>query len=111
MKSTNTFVVRFIARSANTSSTDFTIYARITVNKKRSEISLRKSVAPAHWDSRACGNREVMRQLNPYIEEVRFKLMECYRELQLARKTLPAETIKALFLGEEKQEHTHRKVY
>lgn len=67
------------------------IYARITVNKMRIEIALHKSVDPAYGDMRAgcaCNNRDVMRQLNPYIEEVRFKLMECYRELQLAHKPL-----------------------
>ncbi len=67
MKSTNTFGVRFVARIGS-STGEYRIYARITVNKKRLEISLRKTVASSNWDhkaGRACGNRDVMRQLNP----------------------------------------------
>lgn len=109
MKSTNTFGVQFVARKANSSSTELTIYARITVNKIRREVSLRKTLDPAHWDgkaSQACRNREVMRKINPYIEEMRFKLVECYRELQLLRKPITADALKRLFLGEEEQEYT-----
>ncbi len=47
-----------------------------------------------------------MRQVNPYIEDVRFKLIECYRELQLSNKPITGQNIKELFLGEEKQAHS-----
>ncbi len=86
MKSTNTFGVQFVARNSKLSSLDLLIYARITVNSKRIEISLKKTVHSSYWDAKAGrvkGNKDLMRQVNPYIEDVRFKLIECYRELQL----------------------------
>lgn len=76
MKSANTFGVQFVAPKTDNSSTELTVYARITVNKIGREVSLRKTLDPAHWDgkaSQACRNREVMRKINPYIEEVRYK--------------------------------------
>jgi len=108
MKSTNTPGLRFIARPAN-SSGQLHIYVRITVKKRRVEISLQKTVARSHWDAKigcACCNRDVMRKINPYIEEVRSKLMECFSELQLKHRPLACHTLKALFLGEEQPEHT-----
>ncbi len=62
MKSTNPPGVRFIARPAN-SSGQLHIYVRITVKKRRVEISLQKIVARSHWDAktgRACNNRDVI---------------------------------------------------
>jgi len=108
MKSTNTLGLRFIARPAN-SPGQLHIYVRITVKKRRVEISLQKTVARSHWDAKigcACCNRDVMRKINSYIEEVRSKLMECYSELQLKHRPLTCHTLKALFLGEEQPEHT-----
>ncbi|MEJ7738588.1 MAG: Arm DNA-binding domain-containing protein [Chitinophagaceae bacterium] len=109
MKSTNTFGVQFIARSGTSASGLLSIYVRITVNKKRLEISLKKTVDPQLWNAKARrvrGTREEKRKLNNYIGDVRFKLMECYRELQLAHKPITPESIKALFLGEGTAEHT-----
>lgn len=109
MKSTNTFGVQFIARSGTSASGLLSIYVRITVNKKRLEISLKKTVDPQLWDAKARrvrGTREETRKLNNYIGDVRFKLMECYRELQLAHKPITPESIKALFLCEGTAEHT-----
>ncbi|MGZ3840110.1 MAG: site-specific integrase, partial [Flavisolibacter sp.] len=108
MKSTNTFGVQFVARKTN-GSEDVQIYVRITVNKRRAEISLKKTVNAAYWDNnagRVKSDKKAMKELNPYIEEVRFKLTECYRHLQLAHKPLTAEGVKSLFLGQEEQEHT-----
>jgi integrase/recombinase XerD len=104
MKTTNTFGVKFITRPIKNKPEEHNIYARI-INKKRLEISLKQIVNPLSWDSSAgClkGNKELARQINPYIEEVRYKLTEFYRQLQRENKTITAETIKNLFLGEDK---------
>jgi hypothetical protein len=51
-------------------------------------------------------NKEHAKEINKYIEEVRFKLMECHKQLQLENKVLNVVAIKSLFLGEEKKENT-----
>ena len=91
MKSTNTFGVQFIARTTRSSSQDLMIYVLITVNKKPVEISLKQTISPLYWDKKARqvkGHKALMRTINPYMEEVRFKLMECYRQLQLSKDLL-----------------------
>lgn len=105
MRSTNTFGVRFIIRCTKARPGIAAIYARVTVNKKRIEIALKQTVDPLLWNgSKGCveGNKEVARKINPYIEEVRYKLMEAYQEMRLQDKLINAESLKRVFIGEEK---------
>jgi site-specific recombinase XerD len=85
------------------------VYVRITVNKKRHEISLKRTVDLLYWDKkegRIKGDKNLARQLNPYLDDVRYKLMDCYHQLQLQNKVITSAAIKSLFLGEEKAENT-----
>ncbi len=109
MASTNTFSVQFIIRLNKGNNNEAIIYARVNVNSRRTEISLKRSIHPASWDpslQTVKENKEQAKEINKYIEEVRFKLMECYRQLQLENKVLNVVAIKSLFLGEEKKENT-----
>jgi len=109
MKTTNTFSLQFIIRTKKNNSREAIIYARINANKKRLEISLKKTIDPALWDNAAeCvkGNKPEAKQLNKYVSDVRFKLMDCYHELQMQNKIITADAIKNLFLGETKIENT-----
>jgi integrase/recombinase XerD len=109
MKTTKTFSVRFAVRACKRNIKQATIYARITVNGRRLEISLKRTIDPEFWapaSGSVTGNKDAARQLNPYIEEVRFKLTECYRQLQLQNKVISIDAIKAMFLGEEKTAST-----
>ncbi len=101
MKSTKTFGVRFIIRTHKNDLQHGLVYARITVDGKRIEISLKRTIDPELWDSRAgCvkGNKDAARQLNPYIDDVRCKLTEGYRQLQLQNKVITAAAIQVTFL-------------
>jgi hypothetical protein len=105
MKTTNTFSVQFVIRTKKNNPVEAIIYARINVNKKRLEISLKKTIDPAFWDNAGeCikGNKPEAKQLNKYISAVRFKLMDCYHSIQMQNKIITAESIKNLFLGETK---------
>ena len=53
MKTTNTFSVQFVIRTKKSNPREAIIYARINVNKKRLEISLKKSIDP--WFVGQCG--------------------------------------------------------
>ena len=73
MKARNTFGVQFITRGVKDNSNEALVYVRITVNKKRHEISLKRSVDVLYWDKkegRIKGNKDLARQLNPYIDDV-----------------------------------------
>lgn len=51
MQTTNTFAVIFFTRKSRTNSRKLLIYARITINGKRVEISLKRRISVCNWDS------------------------------------------------------------
>ncbi|TDS64346.1 Arm DNA-binding domain-containing protein [Myroides indicus] len=52
MKTKNTFGIHFIIRVSNSNKTvPSLIYARITVNGQRTEISLKLKISPNSWDN------------------------------------------------------------
>ena len=109
MKTTNNFGLQFITRKVKNSQNQGLIYVRVTVNGKRHEISLKRTVDLLYWDQReGCvkGNKELETLLNPCIDDVRHKLMDCYHQLQIQNKFITSAAIKSLFLGEEKREST-----
>jgi hypothetical protein len=64
------------------------IYARVTVDARRIEIPLKRFINPVEWNGKkgvARGNREEVKSLNHYLEEVRSKLVGCYQEMQIQK--------------------------
>jgi len=73
------------------------------------KICLKRTVNISHWDGPGGyvkASKEAARELNPYIDEIRQKLMDCYRQLQLQNKIITAAAIRNLFFREEKRENT-----
>jgi integrase len=114
MRTNNTFGVQFITR-ANKAKTDkdnklmLPIYARISVDCHRVEVSLKQYVDPNNWnDAKGSvrGKGPEVRALNTFLEQVRSRLTECYQELQLKKKLVTAEAVKNLFCGVEEKEHS-----
>ena len=109
MKTTNTFGVQFITRNKKNDLKKSQIYARITVNGKRLEIAQKRTIESNTWDSIGeCvkGTSPEVKQVNKFIEETRYKLRECYQELQMQGKLITADAVKNLLLGETKSENT-----
>ncbi|MDT3403598.1 site-specific integrase [Mucilaginibacter terrae] len=85
------------------------IYARITVNGRRTDLSVKRSVEPANWNEHkgmAKGSREEISKLNKYLEEYRAGIVDAYQELQLKKKLITAELVKDKFSGEDQSEFT-----
>ncbi len=83
MESTNNFSVRFIMRHSTSKLSGALIYARITIGKKRIEISLNKTIEPSLWGAGkqiAKGSKELVNRINPFLDEARLKLIDCYRQ-------------------------------
>lgn len=110
MKSTSTFGIQFIIRVlGKTRNTDASIYARITVNGQRTEISLKKKIDPKAWDDikgRAKGKRHEIVKLNNHLERVRSIIADGYHNLVQQRKTITVDAVKRLFMGEENESIT-----
>src|SRR5690242_5703223 len=109
MRNENTFGIQFILRMNKMKNGKAPLYARITVNASRIEVSLKILVNVLDWNSSkglAKPKNEKAKELNSFLEQVRGQFADCYKQLQLQKKIINAEAIKNLFLGNEKKEHT-----
>jgi integrase len=109
MQTNSTFSIIFFTRKSRTSSRKLSIYARITINGKRSEISLKRTISVCNWDNskgRARGNTQNIRILNKYLDHVYGQLLDCHKQLLEEFKVVSPHTIKARYLGEDDQRKT-----
>jgi len=104
-----TFSVLFWANRSKSRNGLAPIYARITVDGKRSEISLKRSIAYDTWDNargKAKGTKAEAKTLNAYLDQIKSRLLECQETLQREKRLVTAEVIKNLYLGVGVREHT-----
>jgi integrase len=109
MKTVHTFSILFWIRREKVQDGKAPVYARVTVDGKRSEISIKRNIDPESWNPKkgiAKGTKEESRMLNVYIEQVRNQLFECYQELQKQKKLITADAIKSKYFGLDEKEHT-----
>ena len=108
-----TFGIDMILRLKKTDKTKGTIYARVTVCKKNTEISLHEKVLAADWDNareQVRGNTLAAKALNTHIENVRFKIREKFRMLTEKEMEVSAEAVKAAYLGTHKTQFKGHKL-
>lgn len=108
MKTTHFFSIDFIIRRNKENKERALIYARITVDEERKEISIKESINASDWDSRSetvKGKSMQSKIVNGVIGDTRYKLKEKYRMLQDSAALITAESVKQAFLGE----HTSQK--
>ena len=106
MKHANTFGVHFTLRTREQNGKN-PVYARITVNKTRCELSLKHYLHKNDWNDIkgiAKPKNEELKQLNSYLEEVRGKLVRHYRELLMQEKEVTAESVKDAYVGKVEEE-------
>lgn len=100
MRTKNTFGVQFITRANKARHGEVPIYARLSVDSKRIEISLKYWINPDNWNhekSLTRGKNEEIRALNTFLAQARSRLTECYQELLLKKKQVTAEAVKNLY--------------
>ncbi|MCM4161771.1 site-specific integrase [Antarcticibacterium flavum] len=107
MKTSRTFSIHFWINSAKIKKNKAPIYARITVNKERIEISLKRDIEVTYWDTRAKRSNSRTPQakaLNKYLDQVYSDLLDCHTQLHIENKIITPKAIKARFLGEDQQQ-------
>jgi hypothetical protein len=80
------------------------IRMRITVDGKVSEIQIKHSIPVEMWNqAKECSKGKSRKddELNRYIESIRVRLYQIYRELEESGKLITAERIKNLYEGKE----------
>ncbi|WP_231367610.1 phage integrase SAM-like domain-containing protein [Gillisia sp. JM1] len=109
MPNYTTFSVLFFVRKHHNETKKLFIYARVTVDGKRSEISLKRSISVNHWDvskGRARGTAPKARSLNQYLDQVYTKFLDCHKLLSSENKVISAQSIKARFYGNDEHQKT-----
>jgi integrase/recombinase XerD len=111
MQHLRTFTILFWINTSRIKNDEAKIYARVTVNGKRANISLKYKVAVSNWNkekSRALGKGQESRMINHYLDQVHSKLFKCYQELKGEEKLVTAVAIKNRFLGKDTQHYSMR---
>ena len=109
MRTTHTFGVHFVARPKKSEPEELMIYVRIAVRKEVAEISLKRVVPKACWDQATGtvrGNRKLAQEFKELFDDVRFQLTECFRKLQLEKRSISARALKDCFLGNDQSSST-----
>jgi len=85
--------ISFLKKSKNQASNLSTIYLRITLNGARTEISTQRQCEPKKWLPQAgslIGKTENIRALNEYLDAVKHRIYNIYKELIVAGTESPA---------------------
>ncbi|RXP54823.1 site-specific integrase [Lutibacter sp. HS1-25] len=109
MKTQNTFSILIWINASRAKNNEAELFARITVNQKRANISLKRKINIDHWDkskSRLKGNSEKARKQNQFIEQIKAKLQNIHLDLFNQKKLITAQLIKSTFLGEGENHKT-----
>ncbi len=79
-----TFSVLFFTRKLNRNKKELSIYARITVNGKCAEMSLKRKTSVNEWDSskgRLKGTSPRIKKLNNYLDQVYSNLLDTQKKI------------------------------
>nr|WP_298927869.1 site-specific integrase [uncultured Allomuricauda sp.] len=109
MRNNSTLKVLIFTRDHTHNPEKLTIYARITVDGKRAEISLKRRTSVNEWDEirgRVTGFSQKAKTLNSYLDEVYVQLMDTHKQLLSEGKIITAQAIKARFLGQDDHHKT-----
>lgn len=106
MKTSNTFSILFWINASRAINDEAEIYARVTVNQKRVNISLKRKVNVNHWDitkKRVKGHSTAAKQINQYLDQAYTQLFQIYQDLKFQEVLITAQLIKSNYTGESDQ--------
>ncbi len=84
------------------------IYARITLNGRRAELSTHRKIHSLHWDGKACqasGTSEEARTLNNYLDSMKAKIYRQFNILESLGQPFNADDLKNRLTGNKVKPH------
>lgn len=102
MEISNTFSILFWLKLASAKNGEAPLYARITVNGKRAELSLKRKLTISDWDAnknKLKGLGDETKRINAYLKQVNAQLFDTYQKLKAENKLITARLIKYSFMG------------
>ena len=109
MKTTNSFGLHFNIRLDKEKKGKAPVFAVVTVNGQKVNMVLQQKITVKCWDIKkgmGKANTAEGKEANSYLEQIRQSIGDCYRDLQVQRKVITAELVKAAFLRTGTDEHT-----
>ena len=82
------------------------IYVRITVNGRRSQISIKRKIEIDKWNIEAGkvnGKTSEIKNLNRYLESIKYKIHKIQERLQDDNRHITSHLIKDIYLGKEEK--------
>lgn len=102
-----TFSTTFVIRASRSLDRMSPIQCRITVDGRRAEFSVKRSVLEENWDSgKAKGNSEEARTINAYLKQIEAKIFEHYRTLLAGDHLITADALKNAYFGIKQGQRT-----
>jgi site-specific recombinase XerD len=99
----NTFSILFYPKQSDVDKEgNSPIYMRITVNGKRSELSIQRKINIENWHSnvgKARGTKNEVKNLNRLMDSIKNKIYKYYQELIEQNKPISAKALKNAYLG------------
>ncbi|WP_067151396.1 site-specific integrase [Pseudotamlana agarivorans] len=111
MSAKSTFSILFWIYNKDEVNNQGIVYARITVDGKRSNISLKRKVDILRWDKklqRLNGTTEEVKSFNQFLSSIYTQIFQIYQDLRLKGELITTELIKAHYLGETDEQKTLR---
>jgi integrase len=106
MKTAQTFSILIWANKAKETPSGIPLFARVTVDGKRAEISLKRKVTNDAWNSKTSTVKDTddeAKRTNQYITHVKAQLLKLYEQMQVLDEDITAENIKLKFTGKTEE--------
>ena len=103
MRTSKTFSVNFWLDKRKVKNEEALIYAGITVNGKRLNISLKRSVPISQWNSktkRLNGTSKKSNEINEFLDQNYARFHQIYQDLKFKGKLITSDLVKTEFNGE-----------
>lgn len=107
MKTNQIYSVVFLIKTSKTKNGKAPIFCRISVNGKRSEVSLKKYIEPSKWISAAGimkGSSEEARVINHQIDQLKLEINKQFNQMISEGISITSELLKQALSGEQPQE-------
>lgn len=103
----NTFNVYFFLKNSNRKSNgQYPIYARVSINGKRADLSIKRSTRIECWNKvsgRITSKTPEALNTNDYLDDVYAKILDAHKQLHMENGLITAQTVKSRYLGIDKK--------
>ncbi|MBC6112772.1 site-specific integrase [Pedobacter fastidiosus] len=108
----NFSLIFFLKRGKRASSEKLPVYLRITVSKKRVEVTSGKDCLEKDWENgKFKGNSSAARTMNAFLKQMELQVHDAHRKLLTLGSDITAESLANELLGKEDDKKTLRQVF